>query len=428
MNNRTHSDSPAFTPNEHDTAFLNDFATLSAFGATPGGGVDRQAATTADGEQRAWLHEWLTSRGFEVRYDNIGNQFGLFTVAPGAPYVLSGSHLDSQPLGGRYDGAYGVLASAHAAHRAVRHAENSESSPRYNVAVVNWFNEEGSRFKPSMMGSAVFTGKLPADVALATTDPAGTTVRSALQEIGTIGDYEGPSVASYAEIHIEQGRGLENEGTSIGLVDSTWAARKYQIVVRGEQSHTGSTIMADRRDALVGASLLVVAARELAEQSTDIPLHTSVSEMTILPNSPVVVAREVRLHVDLRSPDEALLDEAAKKLAESIPEIEARASVSIEQVQTHGWGVAPFPAAGVELAARVADELGLSHENVMTVAGHDSVNMKDVAPSIMLFVPSVEGISHNEGEYTHDRDVCAGTDLLTGVLEQLMSGALDDPR
>ncbi|WP_405952905.1 M20/M25/M40 family metallo-hydrolase [Streptomyces prunicolor] len=283
---------------------------------------------------------------------------------------------------------------------------------------------EGSRFKPSMMGSAVFTGKLPADTALATTDPAGTTVEAALREIGTIGDYPGPDVAAYAEIHIEQGRDLENKGLTIGLVDATWAARKYQVVVRGEQSHTGSTIMADRRDALFGASLLVVAVRELAEQSTDLPLHTSVSEMTVEPNSPVVVAREVRMHVDLRSPDEALLDAAAKKLAESIPGIEERASVSIEQVQTHGWGVAPFPAAGVELAARVADELGLSHQTMMTIAGHDSVNMKDIAPSIMLFVPSIEGISHNEGELTDDHDISAGTDLLTEVVHRLMSGAL----
>ncbi|MGW6401320.1 M20 family metallo-hydrolase [Streptomyces sp. NPDC055134] len=428
MNHLTSSPTPVFTPNENDRAFLADFTALSDFGATPGGGVERQAATAADGEQRAWLHEWLTSRGFEVHYDNVGNQFGLFTINPGAPYVLSGSHLDSQPLGGRYDGAYGVLASAHAAHRAVRHWAGSESRPRYNVAVVNWFNEEGSRFKPSMMGSSVFTGKLPAGTALATADPAGTTVETALREIGTIGDFEGPDVAAYAEIHIEQGRGLEHDNTAIGLVESTWAARKYQVVVRGEQSHTGSTIMADRRDALLGASLLVVAVRELAEQSTDVPLHTSVSEMTILPNSPVVVAREVRLHVDLRSPDEALLDAAAKKLAESIPVIEERASVSIEQVQTHGWGVAPFPIAGVELAAEAADKLGLSHQNVMTVAGHDSVNMKDVAPSVMLFVPSVEGISHNEGEFTHDQDVCAGTDLLTEVLNRLMSGALDHSR
>ncbi|MFI0464226.1 M20 family metallo-hydrolase [Saccharopolyspora sp. 5N102] len=423
---RSASASPG--PDEQNTALLKDFATLSAFGATPGGGVDRQAATAADGEQRAWLHRWLTGHGFEVHYDGVGNQFGLFTFTPGAPYVLSGSHLDSQPLGGRYDGAYGVLAAAHAAHRAVERWRASGASPRYNVAVVNWFNEEGSRFKPSMMGSAVFAGKLPAETALATTDPAGTSVRAALHEIGTIGDYAGPELAAYAEIHIEQGRELENAGTTIGLVGSTWAARKYQVIVRGEQSHTGSTIMSDRRDALFGASLLVVAVRELAERSAAVPLHTSVSEMYIEPNSPVVVAREVRMHVDLRSPDEAFLEGAAKELAESIPGIEERAAVDIEVVQTHGWGVAPFPQAGLDLAAEVADELGLRHRTMMTIAGHDSVNMKDVTPAVMLFVPSADGISHNEGEFTPDHDICAGTDLLTEVIHRLMSGALESQR
>ena len=409
-----------------DASFLADFATLSTFGATAGGGVDRQAATEPDGAQRAWLHTWLTERGFDVHYDRIGNQFGLSTTVPGAPYVLTGSHLDSQPLGGRYDGAYGVLASAHAAHRALRRWNESGETPTYNVAVVNWFNEEGCRFKPSMMGSSVFTGKMDIDDALATTDPAGVSVKTALTSIDCLGTYDGPDVAAYAEIHIEQGRGLEDSGTTIGLVESTWAARKYHVVVRGEQSHTGSTIMADRRDALLGASLLVVAARELAEKHTVFPLHTSVSEMTIEPNSPVVVAREVRMHLDIRSPDEAYLDAAAKELAESIPQIASRARVTIERNETHSWGVASFHSAGVELARDAAESLGVRHGRVMTVAGHDSVNMKDVTPTVMLFVPSVDGISHNEGEFTQDTDVCIGTKLLTDVVYRAMSGELDE--
>jgi beta-ureidopropionase / N-carbamoyl-L-amino-acid hydrolase len=407
-----------------DASFLSDFATLATFGATAGGGVDRQAATEPDGVQRAWLHTWLTERGFDVRYDRVGNQFGLLTTVSGAPYVLTGSHLDSQPLGGRYDGAYGVLASAHAAYRAVRGWSGAGKVPAYNVAVVNWFNEEGCRFKPSMMGSSVFTGKMGVEDALATTDPAGVSVESALTSIDCLGTYDGPDVAAYAEIHIEQGRGLENSGTTIGLVESTWAARKYHVTIRGEQSHTGSTIMADRRDALLGASLLVVAARELAEKHTLFPLHTSVSEMSIEPNSPVVVAREVRMHLDIRSPDEAYLDAAAEELAELIPQIALRARVDIEQNETHSWGVAEFHGAGVELARDAAESLGLRHGSVMTVAGHDSVNMKDVVPTVMLFVPSVDGISHNEGEFTHDTDICAGTDLLTDVVYRAMAGEL----
>ncbi|MDJ0441495.1 M20 family metallo-hydrolase [Rhodococcus qingshengii] len=409
-----------------DQLVLQDFATLSQFGATAGGGVDRQAASVADGQQRRWFADWLQDRGFRVEFDRVGNQFGLLEVVPGAPYVLTGSHLDSQPLGGRYDGAYGVLASAHAAHRVAKRWAESGETPKYNLAVVNWFNEEGCRFKPSMMGSSVYTGKMELETALSSFDRGGITVRDALNEIECVGSFDGPTAAAYAEIHIEQGRSLENDGITIGLVDSTWAAHKYQLVVHGAQSHTGSTIMADRRDALLGASMLVLAARELADDFASAPLHTSVSQMNIEPNSPVVVAREVGLHLDLRSPNQETLDLADQRLSARFEEIEKRAQVKIEKVTAHSWGVANFHPDGVKLSMNLADSLGLSHREIMTVAGHDSVNMKDVVPTVMLFVPSVDGISHNEGEFTQDSDVCAGVDLLTETLDRLAHGALTD--
>ncbi|HEY8295337.1 MAG TPA: M20/M25/M40 family metallo-hydrolase, partial [Micrococcaceae bacterium] len=227
-----------------DQNFLTDFYRLSEFGATEAGGVDRQAASAPDGAQRAWLASQLHSRGFSVRYDAIGNQFGMLELTPGVPYVLVGSHLDSQPLGGRYDGAYGVLAATHAAFRLAESWMRDGKVPQYNLAVVNWFNEEGCRFKPSMMGSSVFTGKLGLDDALDTVDAAGIRVRDALEAIGTRGDFAGPEAAFYAEIHIEQGRTLEKSGVTIGMVDSNWAANKYEFVVHGEQGHTGSTVMA----------------------------------------------------------------------------------------------------------------------------------------------------------------------------------------
>lgn len=411
-----------------DQSFLDDFAAMSEFGATPAGGVERQAATHADAAQRAWLSRWLTDRGFRMEYDGIGNQFGLLEQKPGAPYVLTGSHLDSQPRGGRYDGAYGVLASAHAAARLAQRWASSGAQPTYNVAVVNWFNEEGSRFKPSMMGSSVFTGKLALQDALCTEDSAGVSVRDALDHIGARGAYPGPEVASYAEIHIEQGRVLEQHGITIGLVESTWAAEKFELVVLGDQSHTGSTTMADRKDALLGAALLTVFARELADRYAEghpgTPLHTSVSQMSIEPNSPVVVAREVRLHLDLRCPDQALVLAARTELLSRIPEFEERANVRIMQVANHSWGNKQYQSAGVKLGMQSCEDLGLTYREMMTVAGHDSVNMKDLAPTVMLFVPSVEGISHNEGEFTADADVCAGVDLLTVVLDRMTMGAL----
>lgn len=408
-----------------DTAFVQDFRTMSAFGATGNGGVDRQAATAPDGEQRRWLTGLLEARGFTVKFDHAGNQWGLYEAVSGAPFVVLGSHMDSQPTAGRYDGAYGVLAAAHAAFRLVAQWNTpGASAPRFNVAVVNWFNEEGSRFKPSMMGSSVYTGKLPVETALATTDAAGITVLDALDAIGCRGSYEGPEAAYCAEIHIEQGRSMERDGITIGLVSSNWAANKYEFVVHGEQAHTGSTVIEDRKDALLGASMLVVAARELANRFPGV-LHTSVGQLNVYPNSPVVVPSRVNLLLDLRSADEAVLAEADALLHARITEIEALSNVTVERNHSHSWPVTPYQPEGVELAAKVAADLGLSNRAVMTLAGHDSTNMKDIVPTVMLFVPSVDGISHNEHEYTTDEDIVAGLAMLTEVANRLCDGALE---
>lgn len=404
--------------------FLADFAKMSSFGATNGGGVERQAASSADHETRAWFESWLESNGFQVQYDEIGNQYGLLELVPGAPYVMFGSHLDSQPLAGRYDGAYGVLAAAHAAREAAKRARAGEITPTFNVAVVNWFNEEGSRFAPSMMGSSVFTGKLDLDTALAITDRAGITVADALAQGGKDLTGKPPAVAAYGEIHIEQGRILENTNTTIGLVDRTWAASKYRVVVHGEQGHTGSTIMRDRKDALYGAALVIVAARELTDEFEERLLHSSVSELSLEPNSPVTLAREVEINLDLRSPDEGILERANERLDAIFAQIEGRARVTIERTLTHHWGLLAYQPEGVELARSAAEELGLSHAEIMTVAGHDSTNMKDVVPTVMLFIPSVEGISHNEKEFSNDADSVAGVALFAEIATRMVAGEL----
>ena len=413
-----------------DARLLSDFAALSEIGATPAGGVERQAATAEDGQARAWLTDWLTERGFAVSCDRIGNQFGLLELVPGAPYVLAGSHLDSQPRGGRFDGAYGVLAAAHAADRLRRHHQDSGTTPGFNLGVVNWFNEEGCRFKPSMMGSAVFTGALPLDKARATTDTDGVTAADALARIGGLGDSDvfgdARQVNSYAEIHIEQGRELDKAGLPLGLVDATWAANKYEISVLGAQAHTGATAMADRQDALYGAALAVVAVRELADRyGTE--LHTSCGQLTVYPNSPVVVAREVHMHLDLRSPSDALLAEADAVLRQQLAEIEVKADVKIERRFAHTWLGQAYPPAGVALAAAVTADLGTASMPVKTRAGHDSTNMKNIVPTVMLFIPSVDGISHAEAEFTRDEDLCTGVDVLTETLARMLEGALADP-
>lgn len=412
---------------QQDDSFLADWAVHSRFGAVEGTtGVERQAASEADGEQRTWFARLLESHGFTVQRDAIGNQFGLLELVPGAPYVLTGSHMDSQPTAGRFDGAYGVMASAHACFRVADELRARGERPRFNLAVVNWFNEEGSRFKPSMMGSSVFTGKMPLTDALATRDPHGVSVRDALDAIGERGGYEGPEVASYAEIHVQQGRSMEQEGVTIGLVNATWGAHKFEFRITGEQAHSGSTLMEDRQDALLGAARLIVAARELVDEFEPGILHTACGEINVYPNSPVVVASEVQLLFDLRSPSSEVLDAAYARVMETVRRVQREDRVEIEVVAEHRWGQNPYPEAGVELAREVAEELGLTHDRVMTVAGHDSTNMKDQAPTVMLFVPSVDGVSHNLKEFTRDEDLLAGVDHLTGVVRRLAQGALVD--
>lgn len=396
--------------------FLADFQAMSANGATPGGGVERQAASAGDNLNRAWFHEVLESLGARVIYDEIGNQYGLFELVPGADYVGLGSHLDSQPLAGRFDGAYGVLAAAHAAGRVAQ----SGVDARYNLAVINWFNEEGSRFAPSMMGSSVFTGVLALSDAQSVTDLAGVTVAQAQEEAGWAPREEAPTLAAYAEIHVEQGKELEAAGNTIGLVTATWGARKFQAVVSGEQGHTGSTLMADRRDALFGASLIISAVQRLTREFPEGKLQASVSQLTLEPNSPVTIAREVRFNVDLRSPSSEVLSQAQEKLRELITAAEEESRTSVALDLTHEWALNPYPDSGVKLAREVVEELGYPHQEIYTVAGHDSTNLKEFVPTVMLFIPSKDGISHNEKEFTTESDCVAGLDVLTHVTRRLV--------
>ncbi|WP_231443888.1 M20 family metallo-hydrolase [Brevibacterium zhoupengii] len=413
------------TQADRDDEFLADWSLHSRFGAVEGtNGVDRQAASAADGEQRKWFAELLEKHGFSVHRDAIGNQFGLLELVPGAPYILTGSHMDSQPTAGRFDGAYGVMSSAHACFAIADELRADPSTARYNLAVINWFNEEGSRFKPSMMGSNVFTGKAELEAALATTDPHGVTVAEALDAIDERGDFTAPEIAAYAEIHVQQGRSMEEDGVTIGLVNATWAAHKYEFRVTGEQAHSGSTLMSDRRDALLGAARLVVAARELVDEFDAGALHTACGELNVYPNSPVVVASEVGLLLDLRSPSAEVIAAAHDSLMSTVARVREEVGVDIEIVAEHSWDQNPYSEDGVELARSAAQDLGLTSARVMTVAGHDSTNMKDAVPTVMLFVPSVGGVSHSLQEFTKDEDLVSGLHHLTEVVRRLACGAL----
>ncbi|MEU3474362.1 M20 family metallo-hydrolase [Rhodococcus sp. NPDC006774] len=402
--------------------FLDDFAAMSQFGATAAGGVHREAATADDGRTRRFLADWFDRHGFTTTVDAVGNMYGTVEFVPGAPYVLVGSHLDSQPTAGKYDGAYGVLAAAHAAHEVAECIERGSVTPQFNLAVVNWFNEEGSRFSPSLMGSGVFIGKFDADDILKVTDRSGVSVRDALSDIGFHGNDNAPEAASYAEIHIEQGPILENTGTTIGIVTANWAARKYSITVHGEQSHTGATHMALRHDALVGASRIVLAARDLTTQFPQEALLASVGEFDVEPNSPIVVPSKVTMAIDIRSSDPEILEQAHEKMLAAIDSVNADGEVRVSIDTSALRPSTSYQTEGVELAEEAAGSLGLSCRRMLTMAGHDSVNLKDIVPTVMLFVPSVDGISHSEKELTHDTDLLDGVKMLAETVARMVRG------
>ena len=410
------------------TAFLADFHHVATFGATENQGVDRQAATPEDKLSRDWFAAFAAQRGWELRVDSIGNMFALVEFIPGAPYILIGSHLDSQPLGGRFDGAYGVIAALHAAERVEQRIKGSTGTDsgevRYNLAVVNWFNEEGGRFAPSIMGSSVFAGLMDEDEMLAVRDLSGVSVAEALAEIGYRGTDPRPQAAGYAEIHIEQGRILEREGIALGAVDYSWYTQKLDIEVLGEQSHTGATAMADRRDALVAASNVVLLVHDVVGQFEDEAIVSSVGRFTVEPNSPIVVPRRVHLVADLRSASPEIVAAARSSLLADIAKVAEAHDIRINVRDFDIRDIQRFPQAGIELTQKVAADLGLSVRPIRTMAGHDSVPMNRIVPTVMMFIPSVDGVSHCEREFSTDEDMVAGVDALTGVAWEMVHGAL----
>jgi N-carbamoyl-L-amino-acid hydrolase len=273
------------------------------------------------------------------------------------------------------------------------------------------------------MGSGVYIGKFDADAVLDTAALDGTTVREALQDIGFHGTDSAPPAAAFAEIHIEQGRTLIDEGFDVGIVTRNWAAYKYVITVDGEQSHTGATHMRYRRDALVGASQVVLAVRAAADQFEDGALLSSVGQFNVEPNSPVVVPSRVRLAADMRALDIDVLEQAHTSLMAALAEI-GEVTVTVDSATLRQSKT--YPEAGVALAGAVADDLELRWRALPTMAGHDSVNLTDVVPTVMLFVPSVDGISHNEHEFTTDAQMVAGVTMLTATTARMLTGALKE--
>ena len=397
------------------------FRLSSAIGATPAGGLHRLAASPEDGQVRDLFCDWLTLRGFEVRVDAVGNIFGLITFDPAAPYILCGSHLDSQPSAGRFDGIYGVLAGAVSVASLARQMRERGEVPPCNLAVVNWTNEEGARFQPSLIGSSAFTGTMSVQEALACRDGDGISLEDALSSIG----YRGESMidlplAGYVEIHVEQGPELESQGLAIGVVRETWAALKNRVRFDGEQNHTGPTPMAARRDALLAAAHAITAVRTEVDLH-GLDMHSSVGRLEIYPNSPNVVPSRVCILVEYRSRDVARLAAAGERFNATLDDIAMKTCTGFEIESSVLREPAKLHHGFAELAYSVGQELGLPIGNSITVSGHDAISLSRKYPVCLLFIPSSNGVSHNEAEYTSDADMANGIRMLTALLYRACS-------
>jgi N-carbamoyl-L-amino-acid hydrolase len=381
---------------------------LARIGATPKGGVKRLTLTEEDRGARDLFARWAREAGLAVEVDTIGNIFARRAGAdPAQPPVAMGSHLDSQPSGGKFDGAYGVMAGL----EVLRTLNDAGVATRAPLEVVSWTNEEGSRFTPVMMGSGVFANVFTLEHARAQKDIEGVAVGDALQAIGYAGAARPHRLGAYFEAHIEQGPVLENERKTIGVVQGALGQRWYDVSVLGQDAHAGPTPMPLRRDALLGASRLVQEVNRIARSFPDYARGT-VGFMQVKPNSRNVIPGEVRTTVDFRNAKASTLDAMCAELERAARAIEAECRVRIELRENVYFAPCEFDAGLVARVREAAGTLGCSHLDIVSGAGHDAVYIARVAPTAMIFVPCEGGISHNEIESATPADLAAGCNVL----------------
>jgi beta-ureidopropionase / N-carbamoyl-L-amino-acid hydrolase len=383
---------------------------MAEIGATPKGGVCRLALTALDKEARDLFRHWCEEAGCTVSVDAIGNIFARRAGSDDSlPPIMTGSHLDSQPTGGKFDGAYGVMAGL----EVLRTLNDLGIKTRAPIEAVVWTNEEGSRFAPSMTASGVFAGKFTLDFALGLKDTDGVTMGEALEKIGYAGKLPvgGRKVGAFFEAHIEQGPILEAEQKTIGVVTTAQGQRWYDVVVTGQDSHAGTTPMSSRRDAMVGAARMMACLEKIAKSHAPNAVST-VGMVQVHPNSRNVVPGRVYFSADLRDPDGdtlAMMDKEMRLRFQSIA-VEQRLELSIEQI-TH-TEVVRFEPDCINAVRAAAARLGYAHRDIVSGAGHDACYMSKVAPTAMIFVPCENGLSHNEIENATPSDVAAGCEVL----------------
>ena len=386
---------------------------MGCIGATPGGGVGRIALTELDRQARDLFVAWCNEAGCAVRVDRMGNIFArrAGSDASLAP-VMTGSHLDTQPLGGKFDGIYGVLAGL----EAVRAMNDAGVTTRAPVDVVVWTDEEGVRFS-GMLASGVFSGVYALDDALARTDPEGVSMAAALEAIGYAGTEPVGSdlPQAFFEAHIEQGPILEAEGKTVGVVMGAQGQRCFHVTVTGEEGHAGTLPMQLRRDALLGAARMLNAANVIAFNHEPHPVIT-VGSIKVRPNSPNTIPGETQFSIDSRHPDNGVLATVEKQMRDACGAIAAEANLGVAFEQVSERASVEFDESCVRSIREAAERLSIPQRDIYSGAGHDACNLALAAPTGMIFVPCERGISHNEQENAKPEDLADGCSVLLQVL------------
>jgi beta-ureidopropionase / N-carbamoyl-L-amino-acid hydrolase len=387
----------------------------AAFGATAKGGICRLTLTDLDRQVRDWFKARAEKLGCTVSVDDMGVMFARREGQRDVPPIAMGSHLDTQPTGGKFDGVLGVLGALEALRTMVE-AGYETYAP---ITVVNWTNEEGSRFTPAMLASGTFAGVFARDWASARRDRADVAFGDALDAIG----YRGAEpcgahrLSAHFELHIEQGPILEAEGQEIGAVTGVQGMRWYEVTLTGQDAHTGATPMRLRKNALLGAARVVEAVEQIAQANAPLAVGT-VGSMEVKPNSPNVVPGEVFFTVDLRHPEAPTLDIMEQIFLREVDKVCRPLGLDVKLNKIWDQPPVRFDADCVDAVRQAATDAGYSIRDMVSGAGHDSAYVARVAPTAMIFVPCRGGISHNEAEFSSKEQCAAGAQvLLQAVLE-----------
>ncbi|WP_345780687.1 Zn-dependent hydrolase [Haloplanus pelagicus] len=385
------------------------FDAFNEIGATDRGGVNRPALSDANARARDRLVEWLREAGLDVRIDEMGNVFGRRAGSEDAAPVLLGSHVDSQYNGGRFDGVVGVLGAL----EVVETLDDEGIETRRPIEVVAWSNEEGVRFQPDMLGSGVYTGRFDLDYAHDRTDKSGRRFGDELDRIGYRGD--GPCVADdlhcYLELHVEQGPYLAERDLSVGVVEGVYGFSWLNARFTGAADHAGPTPMDRRTDALVATAEVILATRRLTATGGD-DLVGTVGSVDVSPNAINVIPETVEFTLDVRSYDNAAVDEAVDRIEREIEWAGERegADWAVEEIMR--VDASTFDDDCVATIEAAAETVGVDHVRMVSGAGHDANYLNEICPTGMIFVPSEGGVSHTEAEYTEWTDVVGGVDVL----------------